>query len=282
MIFDARSDGRTDADDEDGRPGRRRRRFRRGVYLLPSSLTLANMFCGYACVVHAMRGDYETAAPLIGFAIILDMLDGRVARLTRTASPFGLEFDSLADVISFGIAPAILAFSWGLSPLGRLGWAASFLFVTGSAMRLARFNIQGSPDKRYFAGMPAPAAAAVLASTVYAFPTRLESYSGALPVLALVLVPAFLMVSKLRFRSFKDVDLARPRPYTVLILLSAALAAITSHPRWALVMLAYAYLLSAFVEWGATRVRRRSPPSPPQLPEHAGDARPTRTPDGGE
>ncbi|MBP1604235.1 MAG: CDP-diacylglycerol-serine O-phosphatidyltransferase, partial [Acidobacteria bacterium] len=122
MIFDARSDGRTDADDEDGGPGRRRRRFRRGVYLLPSSLTLANMFCGYACVVHAMRGDYETAAPLIGFAIILDMLDGRVARLTRTASPFGVEFDSLADVISFGIAPAILAFSWGLSPLGRLGW----------------------------------------------------------------------------------------------------------------------------------------------------------------
>ena len=99
---------------------RPRHRFRRGVYLLPSLFTLGNMFCGYACVVYAMRGEYETAAPFIGFAITLDMLDGRIARLTGTASAFGLEFDSLADVISFGIAPAILSFAWGLSPLGRL------------------------------------------------------------------------------------------------------------------------------------------------------------------
>lgn len=278
MIFDAQADDRADADDERVRTDRRRLRFRRGVYLLPSMFTLANLFCGYACVVHAMRGDYETAAPLIGFAIILDALDGRIARLTRTASPFGVEFDSLADVISFGIAPAVLAFSWGMSSLGRLGWAASFLFVTGSAMRLARFNIQGSPDKRYFAGMPAPAAAAVLASTVYAFPTRLESYHTALPVLALVLVPAFLMVSKLRFRSFKDVDLARPRSYTVLILLAAALAAITSHPRWVLVVLAYGYLVSAFIEWGMIRIRRRSTSPRPLLPEQPVDAELSRPP----
>jgi CDP-diacylglycerol--serine O-phosphatidyltransferase len=278
MIFDAHAGDRADVEDDRGRPDRRRRRFRRGVYLLPSTFTLANMFCGYACVVHAMHGDYETAAPFIGFAIILDMLDGRIARLTRTATPFGLEFDSLADVISFGIAPAILTFSWGMSPLGRLGWAASFVFVTAAAMRLARFNIQGSPDKRYFAGMPAPAAAAVLASTVYAYPTRLESYSAALPVLALVLVPAFLMVSKLRFRSFKDVDLARPRSYTVLIVLAAALAAVTSHPRWVLVVLAYGYLLSAFVEWGMTRLRRRSASSPALLPAQAGNAEPTPPP----
>src|ERR1700737_1548008 len=103
---------------------RSRARFRRGVYLLPSLLTLGNMFCGYACVVFAMRGEYATAAPFIGFAIVLDMLDGRIARLTGTASAFGVEFDSLADVISFGMAPAILSFSWGLQPLGRLGWAA--------------------------------------------------------------------------------------------------------------------------------------------------------------
>src|SRR3984893_7777135 len=102
---------------------RPRRRFRRGVYLLPSLLTLGNMFCGYACVVYSMRGEYETAAPFIGFSIVLDMLDGRIARLTGTASAFGVEFDSLADVISFGIAPAILSFSWGLQPLGRLGGA---------------------------------------------------------------------------------------------------------------------------------------------------------------
>src|SRR5438552_2055108 len=120
------------------------------------------MFCGYACVVYAMRGEFETAAPFIGLAIVLDMLDGRIARLTGTASDFGLQFDSLADVVSFGIAPAILSFSWGLQPLGRLGWAAGFLFVTAAAMRLARFNIQaaGGGDKRYFVGMPSPAAAA--------------------------------------------------------------------------------------------------------------------------
>jgi CDP-diacylglycerol--serine O-phosphatidyltransferase len=271
MIFDARTEDRVDNEDERSRPVRRRLRFRRGVYLLPSTFTLANMFCGYACVVYAMRGDYETAAPLIGFAIVLDMLDGRIARLTRTSSPFGVEFDSLADVISFGVAPAILVLLWGMSPLGRLGWAASFVFVTGSALRLARFNIQGSPDKRYFAGMPAPAAAAVLASTVYVYPTRLESYHAAVPVLLLVLVPAFLMVSKLRFRSFKDVDLARPRPYTVLILLAAALAAITSHPRWVLVMLAYGYLLSAFIEWGMSRVRHRSASSQTLVPLQGGD-----------
>src|ERR1044071_94654 len=119
-----------------------RRRFRRGVYLLPSLFTLGNMFCGYACVVYAMRGEYETAAPFIGFAIVLDMLDGRIARLTGTASDFGMEFDSLADVISFGVAPAILSFAWGLSPLGRIGWAVGFLFVSAAALRLARFNIQ--------------------------------------------------------------------------------------------------------------------------------------------
>src|SRR5205823_5298612 len=136
-------------------PNRRRtdvpnRKLRRGVYLLPSLLTLGNLFCGYACIVYAMRGDYETAAPYIGFAIVLDLLDGRIARMTGTASAFGLEFDSLADVISFGMAPAILAFAWGLSSLGRLGWAAGFLFVSAAAIRLARFNIQSASggDKR--------------------------------------------------------------------------------------------------------------------------------------
>src|SRR5262249_7080674 len=118
-----------------------RRRLRRGVYLLPTLFTLGNMFCGYACIVYAMRGEYETAAPYIGFAIVLDMLDGRIARLTGTASDFGVEFDSLADVISFGVAPAILSFSWGLQPLGRLGYAAGFLYVSAAPLRLARFNI---------------------------------------------------------------------------------------------------------------------------------------------
>ena len=113
-----------------------------GVYLLPSLFTLGNLFCGYACVIYAMRGEYEKAAPFIGIAIVLDMLDGRIARMTGSTSEFGLQFDSLADVISFGMAPAILSFQWGLASLGRLGWAAAFLFVTAAALRLARFNIQ--------------------------------------------------------------------------------------------------------------------------------------------
>ena len=151
---------------------RPRRRFQRGVYILPTLFTLGNMFCGYSCIVYAMRGEFETAAPFIGFAIVLDMLDGRIARLTGSASDFGAEIDSLADVISFGIAPAILSFSWGLQPLGRLGWLAGFLFLTAAAMRLARFNIQSGigGDKRYFVGMPSPAAAAIPAATVFAYP----------------------------------------------------------------------------------------------------------------
>jgi len=238
---------------------RSHQRFRRGVYLLPSLLTMGNMFCGYACVVYAMRGEYETAAPFIGIAIVLDMLDGRIARLTGATSDFGLEFDSLADVISFGVAPAILSFAWGLSPLGRLGWAAGFLFVSAAAMRLARFNIQtsGGGDKRYFVGMPSPAAAAVPAATVYAYPYGLYDYRAALPVLAMVLVPALLMVSTIRFRSFKTIDLQMRRPYTVLLLIAASIMLIATHPRFVFVALAYSYLLSAFIGMAMTRLRRR-------------------------
>src|SRR5919198_2459974 len=237
-----------------------RRRFRRGVSLLPSIFTLGNMFCGYACVVYAMRGEYETAAPFIGFAIVLDMLDGRIARLTGTASDFGLQFDSLADVISFGIAPAILSFSWGLQPLGRLGWAAGFLFVTAAAMRLARFNIQAASggDKRYFAGMPSPAAAGVPAATVYAYPWAIHDYYEALPVLAMVLVPAMLMVSTIRFRSFKTIDLQARRPYRVLLLIAAAYMLITWLHRYVLVIMAYAYLVSAFIGMAVGRLRHRT------------------------
>ena len=152
------------------RPGRGQR-FRRGAYLLPSMFTMANMFCGYACIVHAMRGELDTAALFVGFAFVLDMLDGRIARMTGTTSAFGLEFDSLADVISFGVAPAILSFKWGLEPLGQIGWAAGFLFVAAAAVRLARFNIQApTQDKRYFVGLPSPAAACVPAATVFAYP----------------------------------------------------------------------------------------------------------------
>jgi CDP-diacylglycerol---serine O-phosphatidyltransferase len=257
---------------------RPRRRFRRGVYLLPSLFTLGNMFCGYACVVYALRQEYQTAAMFIGLAIALDMLDGRIARLTGTESAFGLEFDSLADVISFGIAPAILSFAWGLSPLGRLGWAAGFVFVTAAAMRLARFNIQSASggDKRYFVGMPSPAAAAVPAATVYAYPFGLYDYREALPALAMVLVPALLMVSTIRFRSFKNFDLQTRRPARILLLFAAAIVLIAWMHQYVLVVMAYSYLASAFIGLAISRLRHRGgSPSAEERgsqPEASGDA----------
>jgi CDP-diacylglycerol---serine O-phosphatidyltransferase len=245
---------------------RPRRRLRRGVYLLPSLFTVGNLFCGYACIVYAVRGEYETAAPFIGMAIVLDMLDGRIARMTGTASDFGLEFDSLADVISFGVAPAILSFLWGLSSLGRLGWAAGFLFATAAAMRLARFNIQSASggDKRYFVGMPCPAAAAVPAATVYAYPVGFHQDWQALPALAMILVPAVLMVSTIRFRSFKTIDLQTRRPYSVLLAVAAGIVAITTHPRSVLLVLSYSYLASAFVGMLITRLRRHGRGAQPE------------------
>ena len=260
----------------------RKYRFRRGVYLLPSLLTMGNMFCGYACVVYAMRGEYETAAPFIGFAVVLDMLDGRIARLTGTTSEFGVEFDSMADIISFGMAPAILSFQWGLSALGRLGWAAGFLFVAAAAMRLARFNIQSGSggDKRYFVGMPSPAAAAIPAATVYAYPWGLYDYREALPALVMVLVPAVLMVSTIRFRSFKTIDSRARRPYTVLIFVAAGIVLIATHPQAMLVVIAYSYLASGFIGLALTRLRHRGAASAqaaveagqPAPPEHRDSA----------
>jgi CDP-diacylglycerol---serine O-phosphatidyltransferase len=236
---------------------RPRRRFRRGVYLLPSLFTMGNMFCGYACIIYAMRNELETAAPFIGFAYVLDVLDGRIARMTGSESEFGLQFDSLADVVSFGLAPAVLSFQWGLQPLGRLGWAAGFMFVACAAMRLARFNIQKGGDKRYFVGMPSPAAAAIPASTVFLFPDGLYDYRAALPALAMVLVPAVLMVSTIRFRSFKTFDLQSRRSYPVLILFALGMALLAAQPEILVVVLAYGYLASAFVEMALSRLRRR-------------------------
>jgi CDP-diacylglycerol---serine O-phosphatidyltransferase len=246
------------------RPLRRRsdlasKRLRRGAYLLPSMFTMGNMFCGYCCIVYAIRGEFATAAPFIGFAMVLDMLDGRVARLTGSTSDFGIEFDSLADVISFGMAPALLSFMWGLQPLGRIGWAASFLFVAAAAVRLARFNIQsGSQDKRYFVGLPSPAAAAVPAATVFAYPVGFQEPAHAVAVIAMVVVPAMLMVTTIRFRSFKTFDLQSRRSYPVLILFALGLAVLAAQPELLLVVLAYGYLASGFVGLALSRFRRRT------------------------
>src|SRR5688572_17843202 len=236
-------------------------------------LTMANMFCGYACIVHAMHREFHTAAVFIGVAIVLDMLDGRIARMTGTTSAFGVEFDSLADVVSFGVAPAMLSFAWGLQPLGRLGWAAGFLFVAAAAVRLARFNIQaGSHDKRYFVGMPSPPAAGVPAATVFAFPSGFSGPWEAAAVLTIVIVPALLMVSTIRFRSFKTLDLQTRRSSPVLFLLALFLAALAAQPEIVLLVLAYGYLSTAFIGLAWSRWRRR--PEEPLASSTAPDEEP--------
>jgi len=223
------------------------RGIRRGVSLLPSLFTLANLFCGWACVVHAMRGEFATAAPFIGIAIVLDMLDGRIARMTGTTSDFGVQLDSLADLISFGMAPAVLVFQWGLLPLGRLGWAIGFLYLTAAALRLARFNIQAATDKRYFVGLPSPAAAGIPAATVFYFPVALETYPLALLGMTMLLVPALLMVSTIRFQSFKTLDLGIKRGYRGLVVVASVIAILVAYPHETLMVMAYFYFASGFI-----------------------------------
>jgi CDP-diacylglycerol---serine O-phosphatidyltransferase len=245
-----------------------RRGIRRGASLLPSLFTLANLFCGWSCIVYAMHGNLAVAAPFIGMAMVMDMLDGRIARMTGTSSEFGVQLDSLADVISFGMAPAVLAYVWALAPFGRLGWALGFLFVCGAALRLARFNIQhGHTDKRYFVGLASPAAAAIPAATVFYATSPavidLSRFASIMSVdlrpflaVVMVLVPALLMVSTIRFRSFKTVDLRAKRRYTVLLALAAFIALVVAYPHEVLLVMAWGYLLSAFVEMAVTRFRR--------------------------
>lgn len=252
-----------------GAPGVDRRGLRRGVYLLPSLFTVANLFCGWACVVYATRGDFATAAPFIGAAIVLDMLDGRIARLTGTTSAFGVEFDSLADLISFGIAPAVLVFHWGLLPLGRLGWVVGFLYLTAAAVRLARFNIQPVADKRYFVGMPSPAAAGVPAATVFYYPDGFTSRPDAYLPMAMLLLVALLMVSTIRFRSFKTFDLGARRSYQWVIAAAALIGLVVTYPQTVLLAMAYAYLVSPAAEWVLVRQRRRT-----WGPQDAGEERP--------
>ena len=230
---------------------RRRRNLRRGMYLLPSLFTVGNIFCGFASVVQASMRQFELAALLILIAALLDAVDGRVARLTGTTSDFGLQFDSIADVVSFGVAPATLAFSWSLSSFGRVGWAVSFLFVICGAMRLARFNLQSSHlDRRFFVGMPIPAAACIVATTIYAHPSppdpEADPFIGGM-LLLLVLLTSFLMVSRVRYRSFKDLDLRSRKSYKYLLIPAAVLAALALHPEVMLMLAGFAYLLSGFL-----------------------------------
>lgn len=239
--------------------GHDRRGIRRGVALLPSLFTLANLFCGWACVVHAMRGEIATAAPFIGVAVVLDMLDGRIARMTGTTSDFGVQLDSLADLISFGMAPAVLAFQWGLIPLGRMGWAVGFIYLTAAALRLARFNIQVNTDKRYFIGLPSPAAAGLVAATVFYFPEGLQAKPLAWLGFIMLIVPALLMVSTIRFQSFKSFDLGMRRGWRGLFLVAAFIALLVSYPHEVLIAMAYAYFASGFIGELMNRSRKEPP-----------------------
>ena len=254
---------------------RRTRRFQRSVYLLPSMFTIGTLFCGYVCIVLTMREDYRWAAVFVGVATVLDVLDGRIARLAGAASKFGGEFDSLADVVSFGIAPAVLVLAWGLEPLDRIGWAGGFLYVTFAALRLARFNVQAdSPDKRYFIGMPSPAAAGVLASTVFAWPDGFEIAQAPYIALAMVLVPALLMVSRIRFRAFGALMLRPRSSFLVLLQFALLVAAIAVQPELVLFVMAYSYLASGPIGFvvgrlrpsAARRVAGRGPDTTEQLP----------------
>lgn len=180
----------------------------RGIYLLPNLLTTAGLFSGFFAVVSSMNGHFEHAAIAIFIAMIFDGLDGRVARMTNTQSEFGAEYDSMADMVSFGIAPGLVAYNWALSDLGKFGWLAAFVFVAAAALRLARFNTQiGVADKRYFQGLASPAAAGVIASLVWlGTEYQINGHDYGLFVGIITIVSGLLMVSNFRYNSFKDVD----------------------------------------------------------------------------
>jgi CDP-diacylglycerol--serine O-phosphatidyltransferase len=244
--------------------GLRSRRFRRGASILPSLFTTGNIFLGFWAIVRTLHGEYAEAAPLIGWAIVLDMLDGRIARLTGTTSEFGGELDSLADIVSFGVAPALLVYAWGLAGIPRAGWLSAFLFLTCGALRLARFNVQRhAVDGRYFVGLPIPAAAAQLAAVVFFLPEPLQDRPLAIATMALVVVLGFLMVSTMRYTSFKNVDLRRRRSYVSLVGIALLFLLVALHPEWVLLVAISAYTLSgpALVVWGWLQRRRSPPPS---------------------
>jgi len=271
-------------------PRFQRRRLRKRIYLLPSLFTMGNILLGYIAIAQTLQGTaaefwhFDNAAKAIGWAILLDMLDGRLARLTQTTSDFGRELDSLADVISFGVAPALLAWIWGFRMLPissypdlrfhliSLGFVISFVFLITGAARLARFNIQvnpqpsnpGRPGRKYFVGMPIPAGAGVIAAVVhFAKGDPLFSWWLAVIWVLLLLAVAFLLVSTWRFYSFKDLDLRSRHPFTVIVLVGVLIAAIAFFSRYALFAIALTYMLSGVVVrlFYILRPRRSTPPA---------------------
>ncbi len=223
-----------------------KRRLGRTVFLLPSAFTVGNIFCGFYAILSTMHQQYDHAAQAIGIAIVLDMLDGRIARMTNTATGFGLQLDSLADVISFGIAPSILALEWGLTRVNyQLAWIAAFTFTICGAMRLARFNVQAGRFK-HFVGLPIPAGGGAIAAIVHFFMDPVTNPVGASCMVGVVFALAFLMVSTFRYSSLKQLTLQRKSHLTIL-LLALLVALIYSYSRWSLLLIAVAYCLSGLV-----------------------------------
>ncbi len=221
-------------------------RFRRGIYLLPNLMTALNLFCGFYAVVASINGKFVLAAYAIVIAGIFDNLDGKIARVTHSTSRFGVEFDSLADVISFGMAPAVMMYMWGLNSLGRIGWLAAFLFVACGALRLARFNTQvGAISSDYFVGLPIPAGAGMAAATVL-FSHRIGLESHAYPIVFLIMlyVLSFLMVSTIPYFSFKKAELFRNRNFNVLVTAILIFIFIAAQPPIALFLIGSAYVIS--------------------------------------
>ncbi len=231
---------------------------RRGIYLLPNLFTTGALFAGFYAITSAMGGRFETAIVAIYVAMILDGLDGRVARLTNTQSDFGAQYDSLSDMVSFGVAPALVMYLWAFSSLGKVGLFAAFVHMAGGALRLARFNTQLiSADKRYFQGLPSPAAAAILAGFIwicleYAYDIEIAKY------IALVLTTStgLLMVSNFRYSSFKEIDLKGRVPFFVAITVMLGIAFVMAQPQTMLFLLFLAYAISGPVVTLVMRRRR--------------------------
>ncbi|MFC1886124.1 CDP-diacylglycerol--serine O-phosphatidyltransferase [Thermodesulfobacteriota bacterium] len=221
-------------------------RLRRGIYVLPNLFTSFNLFCGFYAVIASIDGKYVAAAAAILIAVVFDMLDGKIARATRTTSKFGLEYDSLADLISFGLAPGVMMYLWALKPMGRIGWLAAFLFLACGALRLARFNTQAnSTSSDYFLGLPIPAGAGMNATTVLLYNKMgLEGAPHPILILMMIYILSFLMVSTIKYNSFKKPEWFRKMNFNVLVAAILILMFIAAQPSVALFLMGIAYVVS--------------------------------------
>jgi len=234
----------------------------RGIYLLPNILTTGAMFSGFYAILAGMDGKFEAAAIAIFVAMIFDGLDGRVARMTHTSTDFGVEYDSLSDMVSFGIAPAVVSFSWMLNEVGRIGWAAAFVYASCAALRLARFNTQvGTVSKRYFIGLSSPVAAALVASMVWAGYDTEVSGTTAYMAAFVTTIAGLLMVSNFKYNSFKELDLKGKVPFIVIFSIAMGFIVVTIDPPRILLLMALIYSLWAPVMYMWRKVRRKPEPS---------------------